>query len=80
MNYFAGGVTMKVFHFYIGKEIVLSQFLANAPSVGEAIKIKGRKGKILQVSEIDDRTVAVMVELDKVKKRSTSSLNSKRKR
>ncbi len=71
---------MKVVHFYEGKENILIQLLENIPPVDQPIKIKGRKGKILQVSEIDDRTVAVMVELDKVKKRSTSSLNSKRKR
>lgn len=79
--YFSGGIKMKVVHFYEGKENILIQLLENIPPVDQPIKIKGRRGKVIQVNEIDERFVNVFIEFDKIRKRTTTStLYNKRRR
>nr|WP_306453956.1 hypothetical protein [Bacillus sp. FJAT-45350] len=49
---------------YIEKrDILLSQLLDEVPAVGQGIKIKGRKGKVLDVERIKENTFHVQVEL-----------------
>ena len=54
------------------KDILLSQISNEEPSEGQGIKIKGRKGKILSVDSINEKTFHIQVELlkeDKNKKK-----------
>lgn len=68
-------------HFIENKNILLSQLLQNVPSVGEDIKVKGRKAKVLSVNTIDERTIHVNVLQEKVNKKQRLVLdNSKKKK
>lgn len=68
-------------HFIENKNILLSQLLQNVPSVGEDIKVKGRKAKVLSVNTIDERTIHVNVLQEKVNKKQQLVLdNSKKKK
>jgi len=71
---------MVVVH-YLEKDVeILNQLHNNAPEVGEAIVIKGRKGKVLSVKQINDKHVHVQIELEVVKKTQLSALDSKKKK
>ena len=49
---------------YFEKEdILLSQLLNEVPLEGQGIKIKGRKGKVLSVKNINEKKFHVQVEL-----------------
>ncbi|WP_017755062.1 hypothetical protein [Calidifontibacillus oryziterrae] len=68
-------------HFYEDQQLLLSQLSERAPAVDEDLKIKGRKGKVVKVQQITDRTINVEVALEKVKKKKlTDDLASKKKR
>lgn len=73
-------MTLKVIRFYAENENVLTQLVDHVPPVGEAIKIKGRKGKVIQVNEINDRMVNVLIEFDKIRRRNTAPIHNKRRR
>ncbi|MEH7336443.1 hypothetical protein V7161_27845 [Neobacillus drentensis] len=57
---------MVVIHFLENKSIVLSQLRSTIPSVDEPIKIKGKKGKVVDIKTIDERVIHVYVEFEKV--------------
>nr|WP_110114290.1 hypothetical protein [Bacillus sp. CGMCC 1.16541] len=59
---------MVVVHFIQNNVELLNQLCRDVPTEGSDVKIKGRKGKVIQVKEIDDRHVHVEVELEVVKK------------
>ncbi|MFJ8262001.1 hypothetical protein ACIQ4I_08620 [Rummeliibacillus sp. NPDC094406] len=54
--------------FLDNKEIVLSQLLRKVPSVNEELKIKGRKGKIFNVVQVDDNKFQIHLIFEKKKK------------
>lgn len=55
---------MFVVHFYEQKNEMLNQLLKRVPVVGEDLRIKGRKGKVASVTEIDEKTYHVQVILE----------------
>ncbi|MGV3464195.1 MAG: hypothetical protein ACO1OT_02755 [Heyndrickxia sp.] len=72
---------MMLVHFLDNKTVVLSQLRKNIPVVDENIKIKGRKGKVLSVKEIDEKQIHVQVLFDQViKSQSLAKDNSKKKK
>lgn len=67
-------------HFFENKNLLLSQWLSNVPAEGESLKIKGRKGKVVSVNTIDEKTVHIQVTLEKITKTNLIIDNSKKKR
>ncbi|PGS56544.1 hypothetical protein [Bacillus sp. AFS041924] len=66
---------------YIEKNVeLLNQLLKNVPSEGDAIFIKGRKGKVLSVNQINDKHVNVLVELEVIKKVQILAKDDKKRR
>ncbi|WP_397539142.1 hypothetical protein [Rummeliibacillus pycnus] len=67
-------------HFLDKKEIVLSQLLRKVPSVNEELKIKGRKGKIINVVQMNDNKFQIHLIFEKKKKPIVSNdVDKKRK-
>jgi hypothetical protein len=73
---------MIVVHFLENKNILLSQLLKDVPSVGEDVEIKGRKGKVISVTNIDEKQIHVQLffETIKVNKGKFVVDNSKKKK
>ncbi|HHW36606.1 MAG TPA: hypothetical protein GXX18_05080 [Bacillales bacterium] len=67
-------------HFIENKNILLSQLLQNVPSVGQDLKIKGRKAKVLSVNVINERTIHVNVVREEIKKKQQPVLDNKKKK
>ncbi|MFJ8063948.1 hypothetical protein ACIQYS_04910 [Psychrobacillus sp. NPDC096426] len=70
-------------HFYENKTKVLNQALRRIPAVGEALKIKGRKGKVISVIEMDESTYHVYMEFEKIVEKNianTKDLGKKKRR
>lgn len=59
---------MIVVRFFENNSVVLSQFRNQIPSVDENIKIKGRKGKVLSIKEIEENKFHVYVAFEKIVK------------
>jgi hypothetical protein len=71
---------MFVVHYFANKNLLLTQLVQNVPVVEDAIKIKGRKGKVINVTDIDGRNVHVQVELATVVKKSALADPKKKRR
>ncbi|MGE8077456.1 hypothetical protein [Peribacillus loiseleuriae] len=71
---------MVTIHFFENNTIVLSQLLKHIPSVDEDIKIKGRKGKVLSVKNIEENIVHVHVIFEQVIKNQPISKDTKKKK
>lgn len=74
---------MFVIHFLENKTIVLTQALRRIPSVDEDLKIKGRKGKVINVQNMEENIYYVYVEFEKVidkKLAALKELGKKKKR
>ncbi|MFY4777088.1 hypothetical protein [Metabacillus sp. RGM 3146] len=67
-------------HFFDDRNIVLSQLFKRVPSIGEEIKIKGRKGKVSDVTNIDEKNVHAKVIFESVSKNKATVDNSKKKK
>ncbi|MFT4413654.1 hypothetical protein ACLM5H_07325 [Fredinandcohnia humi] len=67
-------------HYFENKNLLLTQLLNTVPSVDEDIKIKGRKGKVSNVTSIDERNVHVQVTLEAINKNKKVIDNSKTKK
>ncbi|MEH7415830.1 hypothetical protein V7266_11160 [Neobacillus drentensis] len=67
-------------HFYENKNLLLSQLLQRVPSEGEELKIKGRKGTISSVTNVEDNKFHVQVVLEKVSKGKTALVDQSKKR
>ncbi|WP_264190770.1 hypothetical protein [Mesobacillus jeotgali] len=60
---------------------MLNQLLKRVPVVGEDLRIKGRKGKVASVTEIDEKTYHVQVTLEaKAKPGAAADPGKKKKR
>lgn len=70
---------MVVTHFLENRKIVLSQLRDQLPSINEQIKIKGRKGKVLDVYHADEKTVYVEILFEQVKKKNIPIDQKKKK-
>jgi hypothetical protein len=71
---------MFVVHFFENKNALLNQLLKRVPAVGEDLTIKGRKGKVTSVTEVDEKTVHVQVTLETIKKASLVADPGKKKK
>lgn len=67
--------------YYFEKNIaVLSQCLLRIPKVDESIKIKGRQGKVIEVSQIEGNKYHVQVRLEKLVKKELLLKDDKKKK
>ncbi|MCI4619685.1 hypothetical protein Q8G31_26135 [Priestia megaterium] len=71
---------MVAVHFFENRKLLLSQLRENVPSTGDDLKIKGRKGTVVLVNDIDEKNVHVEVALEKVVKKNLALDNAKKKR
>jgi ferredoxin-fold anticodon binding domain-containing protein len=71
---------MFIVYYFEGRNILLNQLRKNVPKDGEDIKIKGRKGKVSSVQQIDENKVHVQVTLESVNKNIVVLDNSKKKK
>jgi hypothetical protein len=71
---------MFVIHFLENKNVLLTQLLKRVPTVGEDIVIKGKKGKVSNVTNIDEKQFQVQIIVEKVKKNKQIVDNSKKKK
>lgn len=71
---------MVAIHFFENRKLLLSQLRENIPSTGDDLKIKGRKGTVVLVNDIDEKNVHVEVALEKVVKKNLALDNAKKKR
>lgn len=67
-------------YFFENKNVLLNQLLKRVPSVGEDIKIKGRKGKVASVKSMDEKIFHVQVIFEIVNKNKLIVDNSKKKK
>lgn len=78
-----GDKDMFAIYFFENKTRVFNQALRRIPSVDEEIKIKGRKGKVISVQQIEENIYHVYVEFEKVvdkKLAALKELGKKKKR
>ncbi|WP_077212983.1 hypothetical protein [Bacillus dakarensis] len=71
---------MTVIHFFDHNNVVLTQLRSTVPVLNENIKIKGRKGKVASITQIDDHTIHVHVLFEKVQKPKPSAKDTKKKK
>ena len=72
---------MFVVRFYDHKNEILNQLLQRVPEVGENLKLKGRKGKVESVMEIEEKIYHVQVSLEaKVKPGVAADPGKKKKK
>ncbi|RIJ66442.1 MULTISPECIES: hypothetical protein [unclassified Rummeliibacillus] len=67
-------------HFYEKKTVVLSQLRETLPLVNDPIKIKGRKGTVIDIIKISEQTINVLIEFEKEKKKQNLSKEIGKKR
>lgn len=67
-------------HYLENNTPVLSQCLERIPQVNENLKIKGRKGTVLNVIQIDENKYHVHVVLEKVNKQPLLKDDKKKRR
>ncbi|MFJ7406224.1 MULTISPECIES: hypothetical protein [unclassified Lysinibacillus] len=72
---------MHVVHFYENKSSILNQLLIRIPTVDENIQLKGRKAKVIDVIQIDERQYHVIVLFEKIPKKQplTKDLGKKKR-
>lgn len=78
--YEKGVIKMFVVYFYENKNPLLNQLLKRVPSEGEDITIKGRKGTVSSVTNIDEKSVHVQVIMENAKKNKPAADPSKKKK
>ena len=71
---------MFAIHYLEKNTAVLSQCLQRIPQVNEELKIKGRKGKVIDVIQIEDNKYHVHVILEKINKKGPLLVDDKKKK
>ncbi|TCN25008.1 hypothetical protein [Mesobacillus foraminis] len=71
---------MYIVHFIENKNVLLNQLRKTVPAEGEALTIKGRKGKVTSVTNIDEKTIHVQMTMDPVSKSKAAADNTKKKK
>ncbi len=71
---------MFVVHFFENKNLLLVQLRNQVPSVGEDIKIKGRKGKVSDVNSVDEKNIQVQIFIEKVINKNKLIVDPKKKK
>ena len=67
-------------HYLENNTPVLSQCLERIPEIDEDLKIKGRKGKVVNVVQIEESKYHVHVVLEKINKKQALLKDDKKKR
>lgn len=67
-------------HYLENNTPVLSQCLERIPGLNEDLKIKGRKGKVINVVQVEESKYHVHVVLEKINKNQTVLKDDKKKR
>ncbi len=67
-------------HFFEKKNLLLSQLTRIIPGVGEDLKIKGRKAKVLSIKHVDEKNIHVIVALEVVKSKVFVDTSKNKKR
>lgn len=78
-----GDKKMFAVHFFENKTRVLNLASRTVPAVGEELKIKGRKGKVTSVEQMEENVFYVYVEFEKIVDRNKTvvkDLGKKRRR
>ncbi len=71
---------MNYVHFFEKRTNVLSQILGSVPTVDTPVKIKGRKGTVVEVIVIGENIFHVKVVFEIVKKKQAVFIDDKNKR
>lgn len=71
---------MFVVHFFENRTELLNQLRQQVPSVGEDLRIKGRKGKVTSVLAVDEKTYHVQLTLESKAKAKLAVDQSKKKK
>lgn len=71
---------MVVIHFSENKNVVLTQLLQKVPSLDDPVRIKGRKGKVINVQEMKENVYQVTVEFEKIVKKKPASFKDPKKK
>lgn len=71
---------MNVVHFLENNAVVLSQLRNQIPAVDDNIKIKGRKGTVLSVKEMEENKFHVHVVFEKIIKNKLLAKDLKKKK
>jgi hypothetical protein len=75
-----GETKMYTVNFFENKNLLLCQLLKCVPSAGEELKIKGRKGKVLNINSVDEKHIHVQVSLEAINKNKLIVDNSNKKK
>ncbi len=67
-------------HFLENSTVVLTQLLRSIPSVDENIRIKGRKGKVVNVKQLEKDIFHVYVLFEPVVKNQLPAKDTKKKK
>mgnify|MGYP003500627829 FL=1 len=71
---------MVVVNFIENRTVVLTQLRNQAPLVDEEIKIKGRKGKVLSLKEMEENIIRVHVYFEPIIKKQLVFKDDKKRR
>ena len=71
---------MYAIHYYENNTPLLSQYLERIPQINENLKIKGRKGQVTNVVQIEENKYNVHVTLEKIVKKEAVLKDDKKKR
>lgn len=71
---------MVTIHFFENSANVLTQLRQEIPNVDQEIKIKGRKGKILTVTQVKKDVYQANVEFEKIVKKAALAVDPKKRR
>ncbi|MER2060093.1 MAG: hypothetical protein ABTA16_14840 [Niallia sp.] len=71
---------MVTIHFFENSTNVLTQLRQEIPNVDQEIKIKGRKGKILTVTQLKKDVYQANVEFEKIVKKAALAVDPKKRR
>ena len=68
-------------HFFENRNLLLCQLLKHVPTVGDDVKIKGRKGKVSDIKNIDEENIHVQIIIETAVNKSKVVVdNSKKKK
>lgn len=71
---------MFVVYFFEERNLLLCQYRKSVPAEGEALTVKGRKGKVSRVDNLEDGKVHVHMVIDVVTKAKAAAVDPKKKR
>ncbi|MCD7035694.1 hypothetical protein LRR81_15725 [Metabacillus sp. GX 13764] len=67
-------------HFFEERNTLLTQLLKSIPAAGDDVKVKGRKGKVLEVTPVDEKNFQVFVKFESAPKGKSAVEEAKKKK